>query len=259
MTEPWRFIQNGFNNASANMAIDEAILISRTQGSVPNTIRFYQWKPSAVSLGFSQQAEKEIDIRTCRSLGIEIVRRPTGGGAVYHDSNGELTYSIVVDMEEVPYDLISSYGRLCHGIILACRELGLEAQLSVDETGRRCPNITVSRKKISGGAQTRRGKILLQHGTLLVDSNLDIMTKILKMGRPSACMPLDRLQSKVTTLRSILGRPISHYEIADSLRRGFEQALNVNLLKQDLTSDELKIASELCVRKYDTDEWNFKR
>jgi len=259
VTEPWRLIQNGFNNASTNMAIDEAILVSRTQESVPNTIRFYRWKPSAVSLGFSQQVEKEIYVRTCRSLGIEIVRRPTGGGTVYHDSHGELTYSIVVDMEEVPSDLISSYGRLCHGIILACGELGLEAQLSVDETGRQCPNITVGGKKISGGAQTRKGKILLQHGTLLVDSNLDIMTKVLKMGQPSACMPLDKLRSKVTTLRSILGRPISHEKIADSLRRGFEHALNLNLLKQDLTSGELELASELRIRKYDTEGWNFKR
>lgn len=259
VAENWRLLRTGFNNAFANMAIDEAVLISRTQRSVQNTIRFYRWKPSAVSLGFSQQAEKEVEVDACKKLGIDLVRRPTGGGAVYHDSGGELTYSIIVDLSAVPSDLILSYSHLCGGIILACEELGLKAQLSFDETGRQCPNITIDGKKISGGAQTRRGNALLQHGTILLDSNLETMTKILKMGRPNPCMPLERLESKVTTLRLVLGKPVSFERTEDCMKMGFQQALNMTLCEKALTSTELRLASELQLSKYQTTDWNLRR
>jgi lipoate-protein ligase A len=241
------------------MAIDEAVLISRIEGSVQNTIRFYRWKPSAVSLGFSQELEREVQVDACKELGIDLVRRPTGGGAVYHDSTGELTYSIVVNLDAVPSDLTSSYKQLCQGIILACEELGLKAQLSFDETGRQCPNVTLDGKKISGGAQTRRRRALLQHGTVLLDSNLETMTRILKMGRLNLCMPLKKLESKVTTIRRALGKPVSFEKMEDCMRLGFERGLNMKLREQDLTATELKLSSELQAKKYQTKNWNFRR
>jgi lipoate-protein ligase A len=259
VTEEWRLLRTGFSNAFANMAIDEAVLISRIEGSVQNTIRFYRWNPSAISLGFSQQVENEVQVDVCKELGIDLVRRPTGGGAVYHDSAGELTYSIVVNLDAIPSDLISSYKQLCQGIILACEELGLKAQLSFDETGRQCPNITIDGKKISGGAQTRRRNALLQHGTVLLDSDLETMTKILKMGQSSPCMPLERLESKVTTVRRALGKSVSFERMEDCMRLGFERALNMKLREQDLTSTELRFSSELQLKKYQTRDWNFKR
>ena len=258
MTE-WRLIRTGFKDAFTNMATDEAILNSRSKGTVPNTVRFYQWKPSAVSLGFSQQVDEEVDVESCRRLGIDIVRRPTGGGAVFHDSAGELTYSIVTGLETVPSDLISSYDYLCRGIVLGCRELGLEAQLSFDEKGRQCPNITIQGMKISGGAQTRTRKALLQHGTILLDSNLETMTEILKMGRSKACMPIEKLREKVTTLRKMLGKPVSFKEVEDCLKTGFEKALNMKLSTQDLSSNELELSSKLRFQKYTTNDWNFTR
>lgn len=259
MARDWRLIRSGFNDAFTNMATDEAMLISRSRGVVPNTVRFYRWRPSAVSLGFSQQVEKEVEVDACKTLDIDIVRRPTGGGTVYHDSDGELTYCVVADFEAVPSDLISSYGHICQGITLACRELGLDAQLSFDASGRQCPNITVEGRKISGGAQTRRGNVLLQHGTLLLDTDLDIMTKVLKMGQSTACMPLNRLRSKVTTLRDALGRTLSFKEMEECLRNGFEKVFRTTFLDGNLTPGELELASDLRSQKYMTGEWNFKR
>jgi lipoate-protein ligase A len=259
MTEAWRLVWTGFSDAFTDMAIDEAILISRSRKTVPNTVRFYRWKPSAVSLGFSQQIEKEVEVDACKELGIDIVRRPTGGGAVFHDSDGELTYSVIADLGTIPSDLMSSYSHIGQGIVLACKELGLEAQLSFDETGRQCPNIIVSGKKISGGAQVRRGGTLLQHGTMLLDTNLELMTRVLKMGQSMACMPLARLQTKVTTLRLLLGRTISFKELEDCMRTGFEKAFKTTFSDGNLTSSELELASNLCLKKYRTEEWNFKR
>jgi len=77
-----------------NMAIDEAIMIAHRKGLVPPTIRFYQWSPPTVSLGYFQDLKKEVDIDICRKSGINIVRRPTGGKAVLHDQ--ELTYSFII-------------------------------------------------------------------------------------------------------------------------------------------------------------------
>jgi len=259
VAEQWRLVRTGFNDAFTNMAIDEAILISRIEGAIPNTVRFYRWNPSAVSLGFSQQVEKEAELNACKRLGVDIVRRPTGGGAVYHDSSGELTYSIVASSDTIPSDVISSYHCLCHGIVLACQYLGLNAQMSFDDRGRQCPNITVNGKKISGNAQTRRKNVLLQHGTILVDSDLEIMTKVLKMGQPTATTPLEKLRTKVTTLRQILGRSVSFEEVEDSLRLGFEKAFNTTLSDQMLSPFELKQVAKLRLKKYGTDEWNLRR
>jgi len=259
VTEEWRWVRTGFNDAFTNMAIDEMILISRISGAVPNTIRFYRWNPSAVSLGFSQEVEKEVELEACKRLGVDLVRRQTGGGAVYHDSRGELTYSIVASFDAIPSDVIASYRYLCDGIVLACQHLGLNAKMSFNDRARQCPNVMVNGRKISGSAQTRRRNTLLQHGTILVDSNLETMTKVLKMGRPTADMSLEKLQFKVTTLTGILGRPVSFEEVEDSLRLGFEKTLNVRLSEQALSSLELRQASELRLRKYATCEWNFRR
>lgn len=255
----WRLIRTGFNDAFTNMAMDEAILMSRIEGVAPNTVRFYRWNPSAVSLGFSQEVEREVELAACKRLGIDIVRRPTGGGTVYHDSTGELTYSITASFDVIPSDTISSYRYLCHGIILACQDLGLDAQMAFDEGGRRCPNITVDGRKVSGSAQMRRKNALLQHGTILLDSDLEVMTKVLKMGLPAASVPLKKLEAKVTTLRQILGDSVSFEQVEDGLRRGFEKAFNAKLSDEALSPIELKRASELGLTKYRTDEWNFRR
>jgi len=259
MAEQWRLIRTGFNDAFTNMAIDEAILNSVVEEAAPNTVRFYRWKPSAVSIGFSQQVEKEVEVETCKTLGVNVVRRPTGGGAVYHDSKGELTYSIIARSDIIPSDVISSYRYLCCGILMTCRNLGLNAQLSFDDKGRQCPNVTVNGKKISGSAQTHRKNALLQHGTLLLDSNLETMTKVLKMGLPMACMPLEKLASKVTTIRYLLGKPLLFEEFENNLRSAFEKAFHTKISEQVLSPSELTQASELRLRKYATIEWNFKQ
>ena len=108
-----------------NMAIDEAILMARCLGKVPNTVRFYRWQPSAVSLGRFRPVEQDVNVEACKKLGVDIVRRPTGGGTVYHDAKGEITYSVVVKASDIGSpDVETSYAILCSGLIEACRILG---------------------------------------------------------------------------------------------------------------------------------------
>jgi lipoate-protein ligase A len=124
----WRLLRLETSNAYRNMAIDEAILTARTKGLVPNTLRIYRWKPSAVSVGKFQSIKNEVQLDNCRAQAVDIVRRITGGGTVYHDCEGEITYSVVVDKQELGVsDIGEIYARLYSGLAEALRSLGVEA------------------------------------------------------------------------------------------------------------------------------------
>ena len=119
MTGKWRFLDTGIHDCRYNMALDEAISISRSQNKVPNTLRFYRWNPSVVSIGYFQSMKNEVDIHACDKRKIDYIRRITGGGAVYHDTNGELTYSIIVDGQHrlISKDFQDTYKKLCEGLV----------------------------------------------------------------------------------------------------------------------------------------------
>src|SRR3989338_1792208 len=112
----WRIIPLTINNAFMNMAIDEAISESVANGAAP-TIRFYRWLPSAVSIGYFQSLHDEVNIEKCNELGLHIVRRRTGGGAVYHDYDGEITYSVIAPEKLFPRGIRESYQVICSWIV----------------------------------------------------------------------------------------------------------------------------------------------
>ena len=252
----WRFIDLKVNDAYTNMAIDEAIGRLRGSGLSPNTIRFYRWKPSAVSVGYFQITEREVNIEACRELGVDIVRRMTGGGAVYHDYNGELTYSVIVNEDHplIPREITKSYEVLCDGIVNALGHLGIEAEFKPIN------DIVVSGKKISGNAQTRRWGVVLQHGTILMSTDIRTMFKVLRVGLTKISdKAIKSVEERVTTIRRELDRSISFEEVSKALRRGFEEALGIRLVDGALTKEELNLAEERRQTKYLTEEWNFKR
>ena len=159
----WRVIPLEENTAFKNMALDEAVSNAVASGESLPTIRFYGWGPSAVSIGYFQSLEKEVRLQECEKLGVDIVRRRTGGGAVYHDNQGEITYSVIAPQEYFPQDIIESYHVICGWIIDALNHLELHAEFKPIN------DIILNGKKVSGNAQTRRNGILLQHGTILYD------------------------------------------------------------------------------------------
>ena len=133
MVEKWRLLDTGSRGAYYNMALDEAIETAKSRNLVPNTIRFFRWKPSAVSIGYFQSMNEEVDIAACKSMGVDYVRRITGGGAVYHDYEGELTYSIIVneDHKLIPKNILKSYEVLCSGLVIGLRKLGIPAEFNL--------------------------------------------------------------------------------------------------------------------------------
>jgi len=148
----WRLIPLKTHNAFMNMAIDEAILVSRIKNLVPNTIRFYQWNPSAISIGKNQDINEQIYPKALTKYGVDVVRRTSGGGAVYHDQKGEITYSITAMKNDLGSDFTSVYTKIYSAIIDSLRLLGIPADF-VKGNIKNCPNLTVDGKKISGSAQ----------------------------------------------------------------------------------------------------------
>ncbi len=240
-----------------NMAIDEAILRARAAGLAPNTLRLFRWNPSAVSIGRFQSLEDEVNVEECRTHDVDIVRRPSGGGAVYHDRDGEITYSVIANKRDLgALDMTSAYVKICSGLIEAMRSLGVNASFNPGDY-KQCPNVIINGRKISGSAQYHKGDVILQHGTLLIDVDLMKMFKFLRV--PWARSLTDVLcvaERKITSLRHELGKMLSLKEVCDALINGFERSLGVKLVEDELTPHELKLSRRLYEEKFSRHEWN---
>jgi len=280
----WRLIKDSYHSGFMNMAIDEAIMIAHREGLVPPTIRFYQWSPPAVSLGYFQDLEKEINIDTCQGMGIDIIRRPTGGKAVLHDK--ELTYSFIIreDHPLVNDSILETYKKISGGIIRGLSYLGIKAvlvplreklnnALSSNENKSEIHHsdiksicfsvpsqyeVQVEGKKIVGSAQVRKKEIVLQHGSLLIELEKDKLFSVFNF--PSAQIrEKNKIRFKATSLEEILKKKINFSELSEILSRGFEEEFEIKLTEGKLTEKEEKISKDLLENKYSTYKWNYER
>jgi lipoate-protein ligase A len=235
------------------MGLDEALLEGIAAGGAP-VLRFYGWNPPAVSVGYFQGLREEVDLDACKRLGVDVVRRISGGGAVFHKS--ELTYSIIMGLDHplAAAPLEESYRIICGGIILGLNKLGAGASFSGIN------DVTAGGLKISGNAQTRRNSSLLQHGTVLLDKDGDLMFRVLKVPPEKTRGALVReAAGRVTSLRSVLDREISFEQAAAALAAGFAEALNLDYRETGILPREEARARSLAAEKFSTPEWLFKR
>ncbi len=280
----WRLIKDSYHTGFMNMAIDEAIMIAHREGLVPPTIRFYQWSPPAVSLGYFQDLKKEIDVDVCQDMRIDIVRRPTGGKAVLHDK--ELTYSFIIKENHplVNDSILETYKKISGGMIRGLSYLGIKAELvPLREKLKSNPllkgkkseirhsdfksicfsvssqyEVQVKGKKIVGSAQVRKREIVLQHGSLLIELEKDKLFSVFNF--PSAKIRERlKIRFKATSLEETLKKKINFSELSEILPRGFEEEFGVKLTEGKLTEQEEKISKELLENKYSTYEWNYER
>lgn len=254
----WRLIPLKTNNAYMNMAIDEAILTARIAGQVPNTLRFYRWQPSAVSIGKNQKPEDAVYVDACKQLGVDVVRRISGGGAVYHDFEGEVTYSVTAKTTDLDAaDFTSVYSKIYEAITDALRLLGIPSDFSSGDA-KNCPNLTVSGKKISGSSQTTTRGVVLQHGTLLTSFDLQKMFTLLKLKNASCTQAADIAKRKITSVQTELGHVVVPETVANALTQGFRAILKIQLEPGKLTPYEVELARQLCKDKYASEEWTFR-
>jgi len=244
-----RFIDLGYVSLPMLHAIEEAIAMK----GVP-TFMLWIASPPTVSLGYFQSVEEEVDVEMCKELGIEISRRPSGGGAAYFDER-ELYYSIVAKHESgiLPKEPIACFRKAGEGLINALKFFELEGAL----TG--VNDIQVFGKKISGNAQTTMHDAKIQHGTFLVDFDMETMLKVLKIPKEKISdKGIKFVEERIITLKKALKREVSIEEAKKALIMGFKEALNVKFYNSELSTDERKIANEI-VKKYMSKEWIFKR
>ncbi len=235
------------------MAVDEALLELRRRDRSPSTLRLYIISPSAVTIGYFQKIREAVDLEYAEERGIPVVRRVTGGGSVYHDENGEVTYAVIAKVGELPADVVESYRAICSGLVEALKELGLEAEFVPIN------DVVVGGKKISGSAQLRRGDAVLQHGTLLYATDLETLARVLKAPKEKlAEKGVRSIYERVTTVSKELGREVSRDEVVEAMVKGFSRALGVELEPGSLTEEEVELARRL-EAKYRSREWNFRR
>jgi len=271
----WRLLDTGLHPGAWNMAVDEAILKACRRGEVPPTLRFYGWQPHAVSLGYFQHGEREIDFAACQKAGLDLVRRLTGGRAVLHSR--ELTYSLVVreDYPGLPLSITASYCYLSQGLLKGLTHLGLQAALTVPSAAyaRKLTHpdsaacfdapsyyeLTVNGKKLIGSAQVRKYGYVLQHGSLLLDADPGEIVRVLRL-TPSAQETLRQLlQAHALNLHQALGRPVSYEEAREAMALGFAEALKLKLKPAELTEAEQEDAKQLAVETYGSAAWTKRR
>lgn len=246
------------------MAIDEAVLTEIAQGNSPGTLRFYGWSPPAISIGYFQSLEEEIDLAACKQYGVDYVRRITGGGAVLHEH--EITYSMYIpealarESGFVPLGILESYAKICGGILKGLSSLGLKSQF-VPLNDIVVMHQSGSLRKISGNAQTRKNGIILQHGTILLKVDVDKMFSLLKV--PSEKMKgklIEDVKQRVTSVSSVCGRDVSFEEGLGLLQKGFaEEFSGVTFAEGNLSATESALAEKFAKEKYGAYEWNKKR
>ncbi len=255
--DTWRYLPLQTNSAFMNMAIDEAILTARVAEKVPNTLRFYRWQPSTVSIGRNQTPENELYLDACKQQGVDVVRRCSGGGTVYHDFEGEVTYSVNAKTADFGTgDITVVYFKIYEAITDALRILGVPADFSSGDA-KNCPNLTVKGKKISGSSQNITRGYVLQHGTILKGVDIDKMFTLLKLRNFGCTQAADIARRKITSIQNELGHPVTAETVANALAQGFKAILKIQLQEGELTPFELELAQKLYKEKYSRAEWNF--
>lgn len=179
-----RLLPTAAEPGALNMALDEVAAETVAAGG-PASARVYGWEPSTLSLGYGQD-QATIDWAFCDREGIEVTRRPTGGGGIYHDAFGDIAYSIVGPRDALPGDLMACYELLCRPILDAFDRMGVDVRLAGTERPavhdpacylrRLHPSHDLvvpgeaGERKISGNAQYRHRDAVVQHGSLLFRS-----------------------------------------------------------------------------------------
>ncbi|CCE59222.1 TPA: lipoate--protein ligase family protein [Staphylococcus argenteus] len=276
MTETWNFINTGSKDPYFNMAMDEALLNFVSRGEIDPVIRFYTWNPATLSIGYFQRLQKEIDIDKVEEKGFGLVRRQTGGRGVLHDK--ELTYSVIVPESHpnMPSTVTEAYRVISQGLLEGFKNLGFETYFAVPKTPEvrqklkqprssvcfDAPSwyeLVVEGRKIAGSAQTRQKGVILQHGSILQDIDIDELFDmfIYKNDRLKAKMK-EAFVEKAVAINDISDKHITIKQMEEAFEEGFKKGLNIQLKPLELTESQLAEVNEL-TEKYRSDEWTYRK
>ncbi|WP_255193809.1 lipoate--protein ligase family protein [Natronobeatus ordinarius] len=258
----WRLIRDEPRDGAIQMALEEVAGETALEDGV-RTVRVYDWEPSTLSLGYRQAADS-VDWDFCDREGIDVTRRQTGGGGIYHDRYADISYTIVAPAAEVPGDLMDCYALFCEPILEAFSRMGVDARFADEKQPSihqpSCylrdihpahdvvvPADDDSTRKLSGNAQYRQRDVVIQHGSLSYDREPERHLGVFA----DHGLGTDTFTDRVTSIRdeSGLDRADAVEHVGDALADwcGAESGT--------WREDELEAARDLAARKYGTDAW----
>ena len=263
----WRLIIHGKNDQFYNMAVDEAIAKTTGEKHLFPTLRFYQWNPATLSLGYFQKFKTEINYEFCKLNNIGVVRRITGGRAVLHDD--EITYSVCIPADNPLYEknLIDSYKLIAEALAEGLAILGLNPQFNYKKlpdvhSSSACfdaPSlyeITVNGKKIIGSAQKRFQNVFLQHGSIPFTIDSEKLFNCFKFENSELKNRLKNNFKKIATgINQEKGESVSIEKAINAFIAGFTNKFNIEFFQDDISQIEKKLIDETLYKKYASSEW----
>jgi len=237
--EKIKILETGNNVGSWNMAVDEFLLYNCKEP----ILRIYGWSRPCISIGYFQNID-EVDYKKCNDMNVDVVRRITGGGAVFHDI--ELTYSFVT--KNFPQSIMESYKEISEVIIQALKNLGLDAKFSP------LNDVTVDGKKVCGNAQTRKNSTLLQHGTVLLEVDVEKMFSLLNV-------PIEKISDKkiLDVKNRVAGISKTFDQVSDALKSSVRDVFECELVPFKLNQEDLESCQKLMDEKFSSKNWTFRR
>ncbi|MEG1311130.1 MAG: lipoate--protein ligase family protein [Romboutsia sp.] len=270
--DKWRVIRNKTYNGAMNMAIDEAIMIAYKEKKVKPTLRFYTWEPVCLTIGYFQKMEEEINLDACKNMNVDCVRRITGGRAVLHEN--ELTYSIIVGEDNPLMDksINVSYKFISEGLVKGLNlcniftdDLNKGERIGRDNLSAACFNahssyeITMNKKKVVGSAQNRKNGVILQHGSIVLDFDVDKLFELIKTEDEDKKERLIRFTSrKASGIENESKLKIDITKLEVNLIKAIQSHFRAQFVEEELSEYEINIAKKLYL-KYSSDEHNKKR
>ncbi|MFC1539520.1 biotin/lipoate A/B protein ligase family protein [Candidatus Latescibacterota bacterium] len=268
-TEKWRFLDTGKGNAIFNMAMDEALVTSVRKGNSSPVFRLFEWENDAITFGYSQNVSDIIDIVKCKSDGIEITRRLTGGRAVYHKN--EIAYSVVGFTDDRCFggSIIDTYGSISRVLADGLKMIGIKAEISSEKpsyiplqrqktepcflTASRF-EITLDGNKLVGSAQRRFKNLFIQQGSILTGPGSEKVAEYMK--NENLTVEYGKLLAERTiNLKSQSDGQFSVNNLKKSLFHSFEIASGIHCEHENPTEEELKNTEQLISGRYGSEGW----
>ncbi|MEM1547171.1 MAG: biotin/lipoate A/B protein ligase family protein [Candidatus Methanomethylicia archaeon] len=249
--EEWRLIDLGFADPYMAQTFYDAVALAINRGLSPNTIILVRPASPYVCIGYHQELKREVNIEVCKELGLPIIRRMQGGGAVYLDSNQQF-YQIIASEQSVyvPHDVSELFKRFLEVTVYVCRRLGLNAEFKPIN------DVVVNNKKISGNGAGKIGSVVVLVGNILLDVNYEMMAKILKVPSEKFRDKLAKsMRDWITSLKGELGYIPLDKQLKELFIEGYEKVIGLKIRYGSPSSEELKIWRDEILPKHKSNEW----
>ncbi|MFW6048306.1 MAG: lipoate--protein ligase family protein [Candidatus Natronoplasma sp.] len=241
----WRLAPLEEMDPYRSIALEEVLLKNTNETGKP-ILRFWKWNSKAVTIGRFQNVNNEVDIELCRDKKIKIIRRPSGGGTMFHSAGDEIVYSVIAKKELFPNDIIKRYEKVCGHITTALQNMGVDAKFEKPNS------VSASGLKISGSAQKVTRKSVLLHGTILYTPNKEEMFSVLNTSDPCDDRYIKSNITPVAGVKEIID--ISFQKFYDKIKEEFLK--DKQYFTKYVTEEELEEADKLAEEKYKKNSWN---